>query len=94
MAPPRKNLLAGFQDVQHTSLVPAKPAATEATAKPADYRKGKKPFTVWLDESMIVDLRHLSNQLVATNGRKGNTIEALISEAINGIFKQHNMNRH
>jgi hypothetical protein len=44
---------------------------------------------VWLDRDLIAKVRGLSRELVAERGRAGNSIEALVTEALNEVLAKH-----
>jgi hypothetical protein len=44
---------------------------------------------VWLDRELIAKVRGLSRELVAEHGRAGNSIEALVTEALNEVLAKH-----
>jgi hypothetical protein len=69
--------------VQPQSLATAKP-----TPKPRDHRENRQAFTVWLDRDLIAQVRALSRELVAEHGRAGNSIEALVTEALSEILSK------
>lgn len=67
--------------LQPQSLGTAKP-----TPKPRDHRENRQAFTVWLDRDLIAQVRALSRELVAEHGRAGNSIEALVTDALSEIL--------
>ena len=69
---------------QPQSLDIAKP-----TPKGRDHRENRQAFTVWLDRDLIAKVRGLSRELVAEHGRAGNSIEALVTEALNEVLSKH-----
>ena len=54
-----------------------------------DHRENRQAFTVWLDRDLIAKVRGLSRELVAEHGRAGNSIEALVTEAMQEILAKH-----
>lgn len=56
------------------------------TPKSRDHRENRQAFTVWLDRDLIAKVRGLSRKLVTEHGRSGNSIEALVTEALNEIL--------
>jgi hypothetical protein len=56
------------------------------TSKSRDHRENRQAFTVWLDRDLIAKVRGLSRELVTEHGRAGNSIEALVTEALNEIL--------
>jgi hypothetical protein len=44
---------------------------------------------VWLDRDLIAKVRALSRELVTERGRAGNSIEALVTEALNEVLAKH-----
>ena len=56
------------------------------TPKARDHRENRQAFTVWLDRDLIAKVRGLSRELVTEHGRAGNSIEALVTEALNEIL--------
>lgn len=59
------------------------------TPKARDHRENRQAFTVWLDRDLIAKVRSLSRELVAERGRAGNSIEALVTEALNEVLAKH-----
>ncbi|MCJ2054171.1 hypothetical protein [Methylobacterium sp. J-070] len=59
------------------------------TPKVRDHRENRQAFTVWLDRDLIAKVRGLSRELVAERGRAGNSIEALVTEALNEVLSKH-----
>jgi hypothetical protein len=59
------------------------------TPKARDHRENRQAFTVWLDRDLIAKVRGLSRELVAERGRAGNSIEALVTEALNEVLAKH-----
>lgn len=59
------------------------------TPKARDHRENRQAFTVWLDRDLIAKVRSLSRELVAEHGRAGNSIEALVTEAMQEILAKH-----
>ena len=59
------------------------------TPKVRDHRENRQAFTVWLDRDLIAKVRGLSRELVAEHGRAGNSIEALVTEAMQEILAKH-----
>jgi hypothetical protein len=59
------------------------------TPKARDHRENRQAFTVWLDRDLIARVRGLSRELVAEHGRAGNSIEALVTEAMQAILAKH-----
>lgn len=59
------------------------------TPKPRDHRENRQAFTVWLDRDLIAKVRGLSRELVAERGRAGNSIEALVTQALNEVLAKH-----
>ena len=59
------------------------------TPKVRDHRENRQAFTVWLDRDLIAKVRGLSRELVAERGRAGNSIEALVTEALNEVLAKH-----
>ncbi|MCJ2040625.1 hypothetical protein MKK55_16980 [Methylobacterium sp. J-059] len=59
------------------------------TPKVRDHRENRQAFTVWLDRELIAKVRSLSRELVAEHGRAGNSIEALVTEAMHEILAKH-----
>ncbi|WP_238271693.1 hypothetical protein [Methylobacterium cerastii] len=57
--------------------------------KARDHRENRQAFTVWLDRDLIAKVRGLSRELVAEHGRAGNSIEALVTEAMQEILAKH-----
>ena len=51
--------------------------------------ENRQAFTVWLDRELIAKVRGLSRELVAEHGRAGNSIEALVTEALNEVLAKH-----
>ena len=60
------------------------------TPKARDHRENRQAFTVWLDRDLIAKVRGLSRELVAEHGRAGNSIEALVTEALHEVLAKHN----
>lgn len=93
----RPSLSASFVVGEQPILDPTpKPQAQPQsldTPKPAlkvrDHRENRQAFTVWLDRDLIAKVRGLSRELVAEHGRAGNSIEALVTEALNEILAKH-----
>lgn len=56
------------------------------TPKPRDHRENRQAFTVWLERDLIAKVRNLSRELVTEHGRAGNSIEALVTEALNEVL--------
>lgn len=59
------------------------------TPKPRDHRENRQAFTVWLDRDLIAKVRGLSRELVTERGRAGNSIEALVTEALHTVLAKH-----
>ncbi|MER2198426.1 hypothetical protein ABS771_27210 [Methylobacterium brachiatum] len=59
------------------------------TPKLRDHRENRQAFTVWLDRDLIAKVRRLSRELVTEHGRAGNSIEALVTEALNEVLTKH-----
>lgn len=59
------------------------------TPKVRDNRENRQAFTVWLDRDLIARVRGLSRELVAEHGRAGNSIESLVTEAMQVILAKH-----
>ena len=59
------------------------------TPKLRDHRENRQAFTVWLDRDLIAKVRGLSRELVTEHGRAGNSIEALVTEALNEVLAKH-----
>ena len=59
------------------------------TPKLRDHRENRQAFTVWLDRDLIAKVRALSRELVTERGRAGNSIEALVTEALNEVLAKH-----
>ncbi|MCJ2106627.1 hypothetical protein MKK70_14815 [Methylobacterium sp. E-041] len=59
------------------------------TPKARDHRENRQAFTVWLDRDLIAKVRSLFRELVAEHGRAGNSIEALVTEAMHEILAKH-----
>lgn len=59
------------------------------TPKLRDHRENRQAFTVWLDRDLIAKVRGLSRELVAEHGRAGNSIEALVTQALNEVLSKH-----
>lgn len=59
------------------------------TPKPRVHRENRQAFTVWLDKDLIARVRALSRDLVNERGRAGNSIEALVTEAVQAVLAKH-----
>jgi hypothetical protein len=59
------------------------------TPKARDHRENRQAFTVWLDRDLIAKVRSLSRELVTERGRAGNSIEALVTEALHEVLAKH-----
>ena len=92
----RPSLSASFVVGEQPILDPTPPPKAEPqpqglelakpTPKARDHRENRQAFTVWLDRDLIAKVRGLSRELVTEHGRAGNSIEALVTEALNEIL--------
>lgn len=93
----RPSLSASFVVGEQPILDPTPPAKAQPqgidipkpTPKIRDHRENRQAFTVWLDRDLIAKVRGLSRELVAEHGRAGNSIEALVTEALNEVLSKH-----
>ena len=95
----RPSLSASFVVGEQPILDPTPPPKTQPqaqsleipkpTPKARDHRENRQAFTVWLDRDLIAKVRGLSRELVAEHGRAGNSIEALVTEALNEVLAKH-----
>lgn len=95
----RPSLSASFVVGEQPILDPTPQAKTQPkpqgldTAKPTpkarDHRENRQAFTVWLDRDLIAKVRGLSRELVAEHGRAGNSIEALVTQALKEVLSRH-----
>lgn len=95
----RPSLSASFVVGEQPILDPTPPPIAQPqaqgldTPKPKpklrDHRENRQAFTVWLDRDLIAKVRGLSRDLVAERGRAGNSIEALVTEALHEVLVKH-----
>ena len=64
-------------------------AQPKPTPKLRDHRENRQAFTVWLDRDLIARVRGLSRDLVTEHGRAGNSIEAMVTEAMQAVLAKH-----
>ena len=89
------SFVVGEQPILDPTPPPKGPPQAQGldTAKPTpkvrDHRENRQAFTVWLDRDLIAKVRSLSRELVAERGRAGNSIEALVTEALNEVLAKH-----
>ncbi|MDP4026311.1 hypothetical protein Q8W71_27180 [Methylobacterium sp. NEAU 140] len=77
-------------DPTHQPKLQAQPQSLGTpTPKARDHRENRQAFTVWLDRDLIAQVRGLSRELVMERGRAGNSIEALVTEAMRAILAKH-----
>ena len=95
----RPSLSASFVVGEQPILDPTPPPKAQPQAqgldtpkpipKMRDHRENRQAFTVWLDRDLIAKVRGLSRELVAEHGRAGNSIEALVTQALNEVLAKH-----
>lgn len=83
------------QTAQLPAPIPQQTPITVETPQPTPTRIRKNPranhqaFTVWLDKDLVSSIRTLSRDLVDEGGRAGNSIEALVTQALKSVLKKH-----